>query len=397
MKRRSLSKGQAFRGFFVATAAFFAVFASTAVPIPLYATYQATIGLTNTEISFTMLAYLSGVILTLLLAGRLSDALGRKATTFVALLLAVAGCTLFLFAADAGAILTARFVQGVAGGLAMSAVSALIVDCISDYRMGWGSAMASCGSMVGIMLGSLGVGFLYGATTSTDIVYGAMIAVLALIALLLPLVPEPLEKRVSWRTATKVRVLVPCSARMLFLISGCVYIATWSVGTFFQSFSAPLSVECFAADSTLTASLVLACAMAPSALGGPLAARLAPMVALKAGVLLFAVSTVLLSLLLAAGFQAAFLLAAVSFSLSMGICVSTTLRMLLLAVDVSETSAIISSINLTAYAGTSALSVVMGVLVGMCSFSDILAFLAVMTVVVAGVVFAYDRMSAKAR
>ena len=71
--------------------------------------------------------------------------------------------------------------------------------------------------------------------------------------------------------------------------------------------------------------------------------------------------------------------------------------MLLLAVDVSETSAIISSINLTAYAGTSALSIVMGVLVGMCSFSDILAFLAVMTVVVAGVVFAYDRKPAKAR
>ena len=74
MHKEELTDGQSLRGFALATIAFLAIFAATAIPIPLYADYQATIGLTTADISNTMFTYLTGVALTLLLAGRISDA-----------------------------------------------------------------------------------------------------------------------------------------------------------------------------------------------------------------------------------------------------------------------------------------------------------------------------------
>ena len=73
MHKEELTDGQSLRGFALATIAFLAIFAATAIPIPLYADYQATIGLTTADISNTMFTYLTGVALTLLLAGRISD------------------------------------------------------------------------------------------------------------------------------------------------------------------------------------------------------------------------------------------------------------------------------------------------------------------------------------
>ena len=54
MHKAQLTNAQSLRGFLLATFAFLAIFASTAVPIPLYADYQATIGLTTADISNTM-------------------------------------------------------------------------------------------------------------------------------------------------------------------------------------------------------------------------------------------------------------------------------------------------------------------------------------------------------
>ena len=119
---------QGVRGLVIATFAFVTVFAASAVPIPLYSEYKGAIGLTDADISATMLMYLFGVVLTLFLSGSLSDAAGRRPLAAASLLLAMLGCFLFLRAADPTIVLVARAVQGVSCGLAMSAVSALVVD-----------------------------------------------------------------------------------------------------------------------------------------------------------------------------------------------------------------------------------------------------------------------------
>ena len=132
MHKEELTDGQSLRGFALATIAFLAIFAATAIPIPLYADYQATIGLTTADISNTMFTYLTGVALTLLLAGRISDAFGRTPVTSLTLMLAIVGCIMFMMADSGAAVLAARFVQGLSAGFGMSAVSALVIDCVGE-------------------------------------------------------------------------------------------------------------------------------------------------------------------------------------------------------------------------------------------------------------------------
>ena len=199
MHKEELTDGQSLRGFALATIAFLAIFAATAIPIPLYADYQATIGLTTADISNTMFTYLTGVALTLLLAGRISDAFGRTPVTSLTLMLAIVGCIMFMMADSGAAVLAARFVQGLSAGFGMSAVSALVIDCVGEKHLGWGSTVASCGAMVGIMIGSVAVGILYDIVPSIAVLYGIMIVILAVCLFLMPVVHEPLDQTLSLR------------------------------------------------------------------------------------------------------------------------------------------------------------------------------------------------------
>ncbi|NHM16843.1 MFS transporter [Eggerthellaceae bacterium zg-887] len=391
MERRDLTKSQAMRGFVFGSLIFFAVFASTAVPIPLYSTFQSQIGLTNADVSYTMLWYLCGVVLTLLLASRLSDAFGRRRVTFLTVALAIVGCLLFLQARDSFMVFAARFVQGVSAGLTMSAVSALVVDCISRYNLSLGSAMASCGSMVGIMMGSIGVGVLFGATHSTQAAFGVMAVILAVSACGLVFVPDPLAVRASKRSVLKVSVFIPHHAKRAFFIANCLYLATWVTGSFFQAFSSPLAVAELHSSSTLLAALVLSAAMAPSMIGGPLTARLTRKHALWVGIALLCASSIGMACTLAAHATAAFLGACALFSVSMGITNSTSLRMLLVAVEPSQTSAIIGSVNLFAYLGCSVFSFLFGPMVGAWGYTGSLWLLAAVNGVLSVAVLAVAR------
>lgn len=216
MHKAHLTDAQSLRGFILATFAFLAIFASTAVPIPLYADYQVTIGLTTADISNTMFTYLTGVSLTLFLAGRVSDSLGRVPVASLTVMLAVFGCIMFLRAGSGADVLAARFVQGLAAGFGMSAVSSLVIDCVGEKHLSWGSTVASCGAMFGIMVGSIGVGILYDLVPDLTAIYGVMIAILVLCLFLVNFVHEPLDRTVSLRASIRPRVFIPRDCRRLF-------------------------------------------------------------------------------------------------------------------------------------------------------------------------------------
>ena len=304
MHKEELTDGQSLRGFALATIAFLAIFAATAIPIPLYADYQATIGLTTADISNTMFTYLTGVALTLLLAGRISDAFGRTPVTSLTLMLAIVGCIMFMMADSGAAVLAARFVQGLSAGFGMSAVSALVIDCVGEKHLGWGSTVASCGAMVGIMIGSVAVGVLYDIVPSIAVLYGIMIVILAVCLFLMPVVHEPLDQTLSLRAVLRVRVYIPTDNRRLFAVVAVCYLATWLVSCFYQSFSAPIAQQCFGETSPLAGSVILALIMAPSLLGGPLVQRFEPKRTLVVSMTAVTLTTALMALFILMGAEA---------------------------------------------------------------------------------------------
>ena len=377
MHKEELTDGQSLRGFALATIAFLAIFAATAIPIPLYADYQATIGLTTADISNTMFTYLTGVALTLLLAGRISDAFGRTPVTSLTLMLAIVGCIMFMMADSGAAVLSA--------GFGMSAVSALVIDCVGEKHLGWGSTVASCGAMVGIMIGSVAVGVLYDIVPSIAVLYGIMIVILAVCLFLMPVVHEPLDQTLSLRAVLRVRVYIPTDNRRLFAVVAVCYLATWLVSCFYQSFSAPIAQQCFGETSPLAGSVILALIMAPSLLGGPLVQRFEPKRTLVVSMTAVTLTTALMALFILMGAELLFMADCALFSFAMGVAVSVSLRLLLLRVSVLRVSAILASVNLVAYAGSAVTGVVCGILLEATSF--VFVFAAMAAVLVAASLF----------
>lgn len=379
------------RGLLIATYAFLMVFAASAVPIPLYSEYKASIGLTDADISATMLMYLFGVVSTLFLSGSLSDAAGRRPLAAASLLLAALGCLLFLRASGPVSVLAARIVQGVSCGLAMSAISALVVDSARGRFEGFGMAVAGCGALLGVTAGSLAVGALCLVTSEHSLIYAIMAGLLALGAALVPFAPETVTRRVPLRTACKPVVSVPPSLRRAFPAAACAYVAAWGVGTFFQSFSSPVAVECFGSQDPLVASAILALSMAPSAFGAPLEARMPAGASLRASMAALLASSCAMCAAMAAGALGAFLALVALFGLSSGMCLSGALRLLFADAEPGGTATVVSTINLVGYVGSAGLSGVMGALVDALPLPGVLAVLAACAAVATVAVFARTR------
>lgn len=387
----SAQSRQGLRGLSIATFAFLAVFAASAVPIPLYSEYKVAIGLTDSDISATMLMYLFGVILTLFFSGSLSDAAGRKPLAAVSLLLAMLGCFMFLNASDPATVLAARAVQGVSCGLAMSAVSALVVDSAVGRYQGFGLAIAGCGALLGVMAGSLAVGFLSLVTAQHSLIYWIMISLLALGVVLIPAAPETVIQRAPLRSACKPVISVDPKLRRVLPVAGCAYVASWGVGTFFQSFSSPVAVECFDASDPFVASAILALSMAPSAFGAPLEARMRSGASLRVSMALLLAFTCAMCVAMTVGALPLFLVLVALFGLSTGMCLSGSLRLLFAQADARSTATVVSTINLIGYTGSAVLSGVMGALVDVTALVGVLAVLAACAAVAAAVVFVRTR------
>ena len=328
---------QGVRGLVIATFAFVTVFAASAVPIPLYSEYKGAIGLTDADISATMLMYLFGVVLTLFLSG------------------------------------------------------SLVVDSAVGRYEGFGLAVAGCGALLGVMAGSLAVGFLSLVTQQHALIYWIMIALLALGAILIPAAPETVVSRVPLRTACKPVIGVDAKLRGVLPIAACAYVASWGVGTFFQSFSSPVAAECFGSSDPFMASAILALSMAPSALGAPLEARMPSGVSLRVSMAALLVFTCAMCVAMAAGALGAFLVLVALFGLSTGMCLSGSLRLLFARADMRGTATVVSTINLIGYTGSAVLSGMMGALVGATTLVGVLAALAVFAAVATVLVFARTR------
>src|SRR5712691_999424 len=103
------------------------LFASV-TPSPLYHTYSVLWGFSPLTLTLIYATYAFGVLATLLLAGRVSDDVGRRPVLLVALGVLMASTVLFMLADSAAWLFVARGLQGLATGAALSAASAALLD-----------------------------------------------------------------------------------------------------------------------------------------------------------------------------------------------------------------------------------------------------------------------------
>ena len=371
----------AMRGAIVGTVALVTVFAAASAPIPLYATWQQQLGLTASDVSMTIVMYLFGVLSVLFFAGSLSDASGRRPTVGAALACGVAGCLLFIGLSSGPMLQFARFVQGVSCALSMSATSAFVIDCTSERHRTFGMTIASTGYLIGLTVGSLGIGFFATVSTAYWQVFAVMAVIMLATMLALPFTPETVHKRITWKKAVKPMTHVPVHLRKLLPIVAGGYISTWSVGFFFQSLSTPASVDYFGATDPLIPSLVLALAMAPSALGGPVSARIGTRSSMIVGYIIMFGAIVALGVCMVLGLLVPYLVLEVVFAVTTGMILSSSLHMLISASTPQENASVVTLANLTGYIGSTVVSTIQTGLTATFDLATVYAFIALLAAI----------------
>ncbi|MBD0023415.1 MFS transporter [Gordonia pseudamarae] len=348
-------------GFAAAAASLVVVFAASGAPIPLYERYRSADGLTTGDLSIAAVTYFVAVMLALVVLGRLSDHIGRRAVALGAVVLAAAGSLALLDVTGLGVLMAGRALQGLACGLGSSAIAAYIVD-LAPEKPRWLSATVVAGSpLIGLTIGAVGAGALaeYGpAPEQTP--YIAVTVLLAVCAALLLLSPDPTARREGGLRSLRPHVHLPHTIRPLLPAAIAVFVGTWALGGFYQAFSPTISAQSLGTTNTLVAGIVFASFMAPYALGGPLAGRLSPAAAQRLGIVVFALAVVGVVIGLRTGTIAVVILCGIVAGAAQGAAFTGSMRALLSRTSAADRAGLMSTVYLFSYGGAALPSLISG-------------------------------------
>jgi MFS family permease len=206
------------------------LFASSA-PSPLYVVYQQQWGFSAITLTSVFAVYALALLGALVIAGSVSDHVGRRPTLLVALAIEMVGMLAFAAAQDVAWLFAARVLQGVATGVAMGAISAALLDLQPPTRPRLGALLAVTAPLAGLAAGALATGLLvqYGPDP-TRLVFWLLLGAFAIAALGAAAIPETVRRDGPWLHSLKPRVAVPASLRGPFIATIPCLTATWALG-----------------------------------------------------------------------------------------------------------------------------------------------------------------------
>src|SRR3954469_15949195 len=213
--RRTLSPSLAFA--LVAAIIGLALFAS-GTPSPLYGTYRELWGFSSLVLTLVYATYAFGVLAALVLAGRLSDEVGRRPVLLVGLGALMGATVVFMLADSVVWLFVARGVQGLATGLALGAASAALLD-LHPRRDPAGVGLTNgVVSAAGLGLGVfVSAAFVELLPAPRVLPYVALFVLFAIALAGVARMPEPVVDR-SHPRLTPQRPGVPASVRRPFLL-----------------------------------------------------------------------------------------------------------------------------------------------------------------------------------
>ncbi|MEY9964902.1 MFS family permease [Streptacidiphilus sp. MAP12-16] len=230
------------RGFWIVAAISFLYLFAVSAPSPLYGIYAAQWHFSPTTLTAVFGVYALTLLGTMLLAGSLSDALGRRPVIAAALVVQAVTMVLFLFADNVGWLYAARLTQGCATGLVTAAVSAALVDLQPANRPGLAPLVNATVPAAGLAVGALSSGALVRyAPAPTRLIYALLLAgFVALIVILLTMVPETVTQRHRARLGSRVGVERPL--RRAFLATVPVLVSVWALSGLYLSLGPSLAL-----------------------------------------------------------------------------------------------------------------------------------------------------------
>ncbi len=226
--------------------------AGSIAPTPLYPVYQSEWGfsaLTTTEIFGV---YAIALLATLLVAGRLSNHVGRRPVLIVATLAQAVVMFMFATANGVAALMLARIVQGIAAGAALGAVGAGMLDLDKQRGPIANSVTPPLGSASGGLLAGLLVHYL---PAPTLLIYVVLAVTFVVQAIGVVFMPETVTRRAGAVASLRPQFGLPVAARVPMLIAAPVLVAAWALAGFYASLIPALTRSVFGFDPSLASGI----------------------------------------------------------------------------------------------------------------------------------------------
>jgi len=215
-----------------------AYLAASTAPSPLYALYREAWGFSALTLTVVFSTYAFTLLVSLLFFGALSDHRGRREVVILAMVLELASILVFRHADSVARLILARGIQGVATGIATSALSAGLLDINRDR----GSLLNSVSPLFGMALGALGAGALAEfAPAPTRLVFDVLLGILAVQTLAAFWLPETVSRRAGALASMKPQLAVPPRAWPTLWQVLPVNTAQWALGGFYSSLGPSLA------------------------------------------------------------------------------------------------------------------------------------------------------------
>lgn len=228
--------------------------AGSSAPSPLYPIYMARWGLSPMVVTVIFGIYAVAVLLALLVAGRLSDHLGRRPVLLVATLAQAVTMLLFATATSVTGLLVARVVQGLTTGAAIGAVGAAMIDLDKSRGTVANAVAPPFGTALGGILAGVLVQYL---PFPTVLVYGVLGVIFLLQGLGVALMAESIAPRAGVIASLKPQFNLPHATREHLLLALPVLVAVWALAGFYGALSPMLIRGMMGSNSPLLGGLAL--------------------------------------------------------------------------------------------------------------------------------------------
>lgn len=321
-------------------------FAASSAPTPLYHLYQQAWGFSSALLTVVFAVYALSLLATLLMFGSLSDYLGRRPVIFIGLLLEIVSMLLFIAATDVSWLIVARVLQGVATGIATSALGAAMLD--SDAQQG--PLLNSITPMFGMALGALGTSALVEyAPLPMGLAYGLLLAAFVGQAAYLLRVAETVTPQPGVLKTLRPRLAVPAQARGTLLLVLPADIAAWALGGFFLSLAPSLLTAATGSTSVLNGGFAVAALTISGAISIHNLRLRAPRLALLVGCSFLAIGVSVILAAVNLGWLWLFFTGAVVAGIGFGASFLGALRLLLPLAHAHERGALMAAFLALSY------------------------------------------------
>jgi Major Facilitator Superfamily len=320
-------------------AAFFVTMLGATMPTPLYPLYQRELGFGGLMVTVVFATYAVGVLAALLLVGRLSDQIGRKAVLLPGLGVAAASSLVFLIPHSLAALFVGRLLSGVSAGVFTGVATAMLIDLAPET----GRARA------GLLAGALADHAPYPLVLP----YLLHVALAVLTAFGLWVVPEPVGRRPGPVRLQVQRLSVPQQVRATFVRAAVGGFAGFALLGFFTAVSPLFLGQVLHETRHLVTGLTVFALLGSATLGQVASARLAERTSLLGGCVALAVGTVVVAVGLTTALLPVVLAGAVVAGLGQGASFRAGLQAVTGRAPAERRSAVSSSFFLVLYVAIS--------------------------------------------